>query len=1156
MVEPFAAGVFSSFLPRPKSSCTIARVLKSTTKPSLTANFFTPPPRQTKGKEKEVDTFHLGHVLDSQAQAWSCPRSKASLWSEGALNSIVHMFAFRPKVLIVVGAMRSLFLGELSPPQSRLSGRQVRRTSQSSRNRWHNSLPSSAIGGSQHRHVAFSTSTSGHQSRPAAASFLPSSYTATTTEISSPIQRIRDILHPSIKSNYNFDALNQAFISAKAQDAFASLSEDELLEIAELLANCIDWFCACQAYPDVIKQWGERLCDLFSSIPKRQDESWGLRLNVLNCRALAFVGELDYSKSFLKEEEVSAESRNMVQASLVLAMASHNGLDHALEFLFCSGVKPPQSLQSIPGFSKLLSESPNLGDTLGAAKSWERHQQSTMLSTVLNAIIGIKGYRTAVKVIERMRSMGIEPLAYSVIRVCQGLAKSDATFVVAQKLFESLPPNPNDKVYLGTSFLLKSGAGDIDSATRLLRRRNTEGALSDVDITIALTDIGKRGRLVDLKRSFESFFPRDEFGNRTRKPNIHHYTSALHSHAIRGDVNAANMYMEEMQDAGLTPNLQTYTVIIKSFMATNDARSISNVFKSLRGAGLTPDRILYTTMISYFAKQKDIRSADALFMEALSKGCNPDDRMVNALMNAHVEAGNWDEVFRIFKHLTEMPTTRHLGIDTYNTLLKSYVMMGAPFRQVLKVFLKVQATGVEPDTYTFALLILSASEAGQLEQATEIFQKLRKRRTETGESMIYQHIYTILISANLRLGNRQEAKTLLDEMIKQRIEPSSQTYGAIVKTYALRGIHEGMEIAEEFVNQIRETSSADKWAKQTKDRKAPLAHIYGPLMMGYERRGDIEGVERVYSKYLDAGGEPTIGLLARLLNTYNQAGDIAKVLELWPVILDIADSDEYEDLIPGERLQSTKRAIDLPLSIYLDALSQAGMHSEVAKTWTAFQHRGFKFDSHNWNHLIVALIRGAQVEPAFQVVEKVLLPKERARRSAFNSALSDSEASNEEKLSLAAALAPVIDAEMPMHNNQDRRVASVLGRSSVSPKLELKEDDEATLDEAFVNPMRILQVIPSTFNEWRPHNIVLRSLLLVVMQLRRGYLIDAVQAGERTTYNVSNADLKHADREAASALLNKLYDTCPDTLSRIKRFERWERERLRGSSFERIYVQR
>jgi len=1063
------------------------------------------------------------------------------------------MFGFCPKVVIVVGAMRSLFMRELLPPPSRLSGRYMRRTSQSSRNCWHNSPSSPAIGGSQHRQVAFSTSTS---NQPVIASFLPSSYTATTTEISSPIQRIRDILHPHIKSNYNFDALNEAFITAKEKDAFSSLPEDEILEIAELLANRIDWFCACQAYPDIIKNWGQRLHDLCSSVQERQDFSCRSRLNVLNCRALGFVGELDHSKSLLKGEDVPAESRDSVHTSIILAMASHNGLDRALEYLFCSGVKPPQSLQSIPGFSKLLSESPNLGDTLRAAKSWERHQQSSMVSAVLNAIIGVKGYCTAVKVIEQMRSMGIEPLAHSVIRVCQGLAKSDATFVVAQKLFESLPPNLNDKVYLGTSFLLKSGAGDIDGATRLLKKRNTERALSDVDITIALSDTGKRGRLVDLKRAFDSFFPRDESGNRTRKPNIHHYTSAIHSHAVRGDVKAARMYMEEMQEAGLTPNLQTYTVIIKSFMATNDAHSISNVFKSLREAGLTPDRILYTTVISYFAKQKDTRSADALFIEALSKGCNPDDRMVNALMNAHVEAGNWDEVFRIFQHLTEMPTTRRLGIDTYNTLLKSYVMMGAPFRQVLKVFLKIQATGAEPDTYTFALLILSATEAGQLEQATDIFQKLRKRRTETGESMIYQHIYTILISANLRLSNRREAKALLDEMIKQRIEPSSETYGAIVKTYALRGIDKGMEIAEDFVNQIRETSSADKWAKQTKHRKAPLAHIYGPLLMGYQRRRDIEGVERVYTKYLDAGGEPTIGLLAGLLNTYNQAGDLAKVMKLWPVILDIADSDEYEGLIPGEKLQSTKRAIDLPLSIYIDALSKAGMHSEVAKTWTAFQRRGFKFDSHNWNHLIVALIRGAQIEPAFQVLEKVLLPKERARRSAFNSALSDSETPNEEKLSIAAEFAPVIDAEMPMHNNQGRRVASVLGRSDVSPKLELREDDEATLDEAFLNPMRILQVIPPTFNDWRPHNIVLRSLLLVVMQLRRGYLISAVQAGEKASYNVSTADLKHPDREAASALLNRLYDTCPDTLLRLKRFERRERERLRGSSFERIYIQR
>ena len=41
----------------------------------------------------------------------------------------------------------------------------------------------------------------------------------------------------------------------------------------------------------------------------------------------------DHSKSFGKGEDVSAESRDTVHTSLVLAMASHNGLDHALSIL-------------------------------------------------------------------------------------------------------------------------------------------------------------------------------------------------------------------------------------------------------------------------------------------------------------------------------------------------------------------------------------------------------------------------------------------------------------------------------------------------------------------------------------------------------------------------------------------------------------------------------------------------------------------------------------------------------------------------------------------------------------------------------------------------------------------------------------------------------
>ena len=80
MAEPLALNVVHS-LPR-HTRRALLHAVKTSRRPSLAANFFTPVPRQMEGKLKSVESPPLAILLD--CHAWACPRSQFALWYEGA----------------------------------------------------------------------------------------------------------------------------------------------------------------------------------------------------------------------------------------------------------------------------------------------------------------------------------------------------------------------------------------------------------------------------------------------------------------------------------------------------------------------------------------------------------------------------------------------------------------------------------------------------------------------------------------------------------------------------------------------------------------------------------------------------------------------------------------------------------------------------------------------------------------------------------------------------------------------------------------------------------------------------------------------------------------------------------------------------------------
>jgi pentatricopeptide repeat protein len=497
-------------------------------------------------------------------------------------------------------------------------------------------------------------------------------------------------------------------------------------------------------------------------------------------------------------------------------------------------------------------------------------------------------------------------------------------------------------------------------------------------------------------------------------------------------------------------------------------------------------------------------------------------------------------------------------------MYKAHLLLGAPFKVMTRLFLVIKKLRFQPDAFTYAILMMSACEAGQLTVATEILQEIKEEQiAQRRTDLLTTQIMTILMSAYLRSNDKANAKKVLDEMVALGLQPTEITYAAIVKAYGTSRVKADMEQAEAFVKKLLESPQRVHHLDQAKSRKQPIVNLYLPLMTVPSENGDVQEVERLYEDFLQGGGRPTIAVYHKLLLAYQRADQIHKALNLWPLIEELAERDnllagpaaEVDDEDP-ESAYINMANIQLPLSIYLDILSKSGMHVEAANTWFKLQKIGFSFDTHNWNHLVVVLIRAGQVERAFELMENVLLPNERTNTVNMRLATKSRRVQGVSADGKPDPLDSYVTVPQgnPLWGSEDRiRVAAF--SSYGKGKLRAQAIDITQLDKDFVYPMRVLEFIRPTWNDWRPHTVIWRTLLIVWLQLEQNFLPKPLEAGGELVHNVAVHDISDRDPEAAQEMMKRLTTKYAKTARRLRRFHRVEQKRLTKEDFERLYTQ-
>ncbi|QRV87876.1 pentatricopeptide repeat-containing protein 5, mitochondrial [Ceratobasidium sp. AG-Ba] len=689
--------------------------------------------------------------------------------------------------------------------------------------------------------------------------------------------------------------------------------------------------------------------------------------------------------------------------------------------------------------------------------------------------------------------------------------------------------NPSHrKTHFRLRMRLAAAMGDTTMAENVYKLMNQLQLADHIDQLLLLQADAKHGNTERVVARFNEFFSTPS-SKSTPKPNIYHYSTVISAFARSGDEVGASQWIKRMAKSGIPPDAPLYNMILRTFALRNDITSVAGVLKRMHKLGIKRDKRTITTLVSMYARRGDPESAERVVRSALAMpGFTPDRQLLNSLLSAHVNAASWHGVIRVFDWMISMKSFNlRPEIDTMNNVLKAYVYMGAPFSTVSRTFEKIKKFGLRPNARSYLMLIQSACDIGNMDAAWDAFNELERMATKQFNP-VNVYILTLMMGGYLRNGDKTQAKTIYEEMQARGIQPSAVSFRVILSAYSNEHTEESLTAAEHFMASLLESSPRDGegWRKATTVRGDPVMTIFAPLLVAHGRSLHPFEVEAKFRTMLELGAEPTIESFTLLMDAYRRVGEIDSVTEAWEQLYKLAVKDHHAEIEPIQKpgapaLVTRRRSnvLCIALSIYIDALSHAGRHQDIARAWQTAKEDGFAFDSHNWNHLAIALVRAGEPERAFEIVERVLIPYSeysdraiRARNRTPPSLLTEEEATTADKQGGETKVVKPRERKRVMRSLIDRGVDSML-------------EEEETDPTDMVQSLHILHQISPGHNLWTPHERTLVELAAAARRLKRGLL---VTARGPTSHEASPDNDVHSD--AAYTILDRIKRNSPTAL--------------------------
>lgn len=352
--------------------------------------------------------------------------------------------------------------------------------------------------------------------------------------------------------------------------------------------------------------------------------------------------------------------------------------------------------------------------------------------------------------------------------------------------------------------------------------------------------------------------------------------------------------LTEEEDRDSKAALKYFTSLVKARHRRHAHRSLAEKKSKMDAQKLRPgdlERSIESHMRKHdFAKAVEVFN-DAMKWDTSVLGFEPIDMgCINAVITAHLQMDNLPSAIRTFELIPKfefVPTAR-----TYNT----FMFYGSDIhddRIVLEWYEKLKASGIKPDTQTFAALIGTYAAIGNEKLALKWFDEMTKTELDgTPDTSPYAHImrmYGLVLDDKL-----PEALDWTRKMLQSGALRTEYTTKVVAEIHArvteerkkLVPKQEEDESAKsiqqmfvEAFNNNNATQVAKLWDSMRYNRAHLTEHLWSLRIRFAANTAQLDTAARIYDELIEEGHKPSRTTCGVMVQVYRRMGDLEKAQE-------------------------------------------------------------------------------------------------------------------------------------------------------------------------------------------------------------------------------------------------------------------------------------
>ncbi|GKU99186.1 hypothetical protein SLEP1_g12066 [Rubroshorea leprosula] len=254
---------------------------------------------------------------------------------------------------------------------------------------------------------------------------------------------------------------------------------------------------------------------------------------------------------------------------------------------------------------------------------------------------------------------------------------------------------------------------------------------------------------------------------RIRRPNTFMYNIMMRGYSNSSKPEKAILLYQQMLHHSVPHNAYTFPFLLKACSCLSALEETKQIHAHIIKLGFGSDVYATNSLIHVYAVSGSLKSACLLF-ERLSER---DTVSWNSMIDGYARCGQMEVAYEIFKDMQ----TRN--IISWTTMISGYLRAGM-HKEALNLFHEMQIAGVKPDKVALSSALSACAHLGALEQGRWIHTYVKRVKIE-----IDPILGCVLIDMYAKCGNLEEALEVFMKVKKKEVS----VWTALISGYAIHG---------------------------------------------------------------------------------------------------------------------------------------------------------------------------------------------------------------------------------------------------------------------------------------------------------------------------------------------------------------------------------